>query len=315
MVVLSLSRGKSHNLFSDAGAAQMVRWVFSGVAFVALVACSSPEDMGERPGLPEEDQAGQSATETPQSALDRRLARGAEPMAMEQHDERGNASREFKYAWPAQISAIPSLVEMLGHNRDAMQHAQITEWEQSIAEFGVIDCITCVSRSYSKEWKVLADTPRFLVIAGKSYSYTGGAHGSPGFQALVWDRDANGGAGRALNPVDLFAGEAAIKNAAFGEYCAALLAERGRRLGMNINGMDPSEDCPGVSDLVLHLGSSDGQSLDRLGLYAASYVAGSYAEGPYDITIAITPALLGSVKPAYRAAFAVGPRAGGRAGE
>ncbi len=33
--------------------------------------------------------------------------------------------------------------------------------------------------SFDKTWKVVTDTPRFLSLSGDSYSFTGGAHGSP----------------------------------------------------------------------------------------------------------------------------------------
>jgi hypothetical protein len=52
------------------------------------------------------------------------------------------------------------------------------------------------------------------------------------------------------------------------------------------------------------LGSSDKQRFNRIGLIAAPYVAGSYAEGPYEITLPVTPAVLAAVKPEYKAAFA-----------
>jgi CRP-like cAMP-binding protein len=59
-------------------------------------------------------------------------------------------------------------------------------------------------------------------------------------------------------------------------------------------------------ELTLLLGSSNGRTFDRIGLIADPYVAGSYAEGPYDVTVPITQAVLDAVKPAYKEAFSLG---------
>ena len=45
--------------------------------------------------------------------------------------------------------------------------------------------------------------------------------------------------------------------------------------------------------------------IDRIGLIADPYVAGSYAEGAYEVTLPVTRAIIGTVKPEYRGAFAV----------
>ncbi len=63
--------------------------------------------------------------------------------------------------------------------------------------------------------------------------------------------------------------------------------------------------CPSIKELTLLLGSTNGRAIDRIGLIADPYVAGSYAEGTYEVTLPVTPAILKTVKPAYRSAFAV----------
>ena len=44
-------------------------------------------------------------------------------------------------------------------------------------------------------------------------------------------------------------------------------------------------------------------SFDRLTVYAGPYVAGPYAEGAYEIDLAVDSAILAAVKPEYREAF------------
>ena len=84
----------------------------------------------------------------------------------------------------------------------------------------------------------------------------------------------------------------------------ALGAERKKRMGADFvdDGFFP---CPAIADLTLLVGSSDKRAFNRIGLIAAPYVAGSYAEGPYEVTLPVTPALLEAVKPDYRGAFAL----------
>jgi hypothetical protein len=131
------------------------------------------------------------------------------------------------------------------------------------------------------------------------YFYTGGAHGNSGFDALVWDREA----GAALAPEALFRSEAALQDALGGAWCKALNAEKRKRMGGDFS-EDSFFPCPPIADLTVLLGSSDKQRFNRIGLIAAPYVAGSYAEGPYEITLPVSPAVLAAVKPEYKAAFA-----------
>ncbi|WP_282073343.1 hypothetical protein, partial [Janibacter hoylei] len=86
-------------------------------------------------------------------------------------------------------------------------------------------------------------------------------HGNSNFDALLWDRQANDGAGEAMRPIALFVNEVTIENIANGEYCQALLEARGERLEMNIEGLNKFEDCPSVADLVVVPTSSDGLTL------------------------------------------------------
>ena len=57
-----------------------------------------------------------------------------------------------------------------------------------------------------------------------------------------------------------------------------------------------------------NLGASGSVShaFDRVGLIADPYVAGSYAEGSYELTFPVTAELLAAVRPEYKAAFALG---------
>lgn len=107
-----------------------------------------------------------------------------------------------------------------------------------------------------------------------------------------------------LDPIAVFTSPAALERAIAPIYCARLKAERARRLAPDQDTDDLFSKCPPLSDLTLLLGSTDRRRMSRIGLIADPYVAGSYAEGQYEVTLPVTPAILAMVKPAYRAAFA-----------
>lgn len=275
----------------------------------ALIACSSPEEMSEGIGLSEAGASAKSG-ESAQETLDRRIAADAEPVEFKDDEKDGQAARDFAYSWPAQASAIPGLAQLLGERRDAALAKQKSEWLESVAEFGnatgEMACVTCVNRSYAMSWTVAADTPQFLELVAERFTYTGGAHGNSVFAALLWDREAEDGQGAAMLPIDLFVDPVALENTAYGEYCAALNLARSERRGLEAADINPLTDCPSVTELVVTLTSSDGERFDGITFLAAPYVAGSFAEGPYEFAIAVSPAVLEAVKPEYRDAFVIG---------
>lgn len=210
-------------------------------------------------------------------------------------------SRDFSYSWPAEVAAVPVLVRRFTAERTKSLAEQKDDFREGLSYADAEGCFGC-NRALDKSWAVAAQTPRFLVLSATTYIYSGGAHGNTGFEALVWDRKA----GKAFDPRRMFAGNAALQTALGQAWCTALKAERAERLGEEASAMiedDGIFPCPPVADLVVLPASSDGQRFDRIELIAAPYVAGSYAEGAYEVTLPVTPAVLAAVKPRYRAAF------------
>jgi hypothetical protein len=155
------------------------------------------------------------------------------------------------------------------------------------------------------EWKVVTDLPGWLSLSGQVYAYTGGAHGNTGFQTLLWDKRAH----MRREPVSLFPSPAAFAAAVKAPFCAALEVERKKKRGTTwTNDIPEFDQCiDPVKDATVILGSGDGQHFTRIGFLIDPYAAGPYAEGSYEVTVPVTPALLQAVKPAFRAAFAPGP--------
>lgn len=268
-----------------------------------LAACSSPEDVAEKTGVGKAT-ANASAMASGNGATATATATGASApgaVTFEDNASKGPAAREFAYGWPAEASAIPALAARFTAERANLLAEQKSEWDEAMREFAGQDCVSCVNRGFEKTWEVVADLPRFVSFSAGFYVYSGGAHGNSGHDALLWDRDAKA----ALDPKALFRSEAALQDALGDPWCKALKAERMKRMGA-----DFSEDsifaCPPIADLTLLPGSSNKETFNRIGLLAAPYVAGSYAEGTYEVTLPVTTKLLGAVKPEYKAAFALG---------
>lgn len=260
------------------------------LAALALAACSSPEDVAKGAGVATEASASAAPADSPAPA----------PMAFTDNQSRDEAAREFSYSWPAEVSAVPALARHLTAERDRLLGEQKAEWAEAVAEFAGEDCVACTNRAFEKRWEVVSDLPRFLSLSATFYVYSGGAHGTGAFDALVWDREAQA----FFDPKALFRSEAALQDALGAPWCKALKAERMKRLEA-----DYSEDsvftCPVIADLTVLVGSSDKRRFDRIGLLAAPYVAGAYAEGSYEVTLPVTPKMLDAVKPEYKPAFAL----------
>lgn len=228
-------------------------------------------------------------------------AAAAQKVTFTDNAAKGEASREFEYVWPAKVTAIPPLATRLAAERDALLAEQKAEWEQALTDWAGEDCGACVNRHYAKTWEVVADLPRFLSLSAAWSVYSGGAHGNYAWDALVWDRQT----GKGFDPKAMFVSPAALQAALGLAWCKALTAEKRKRLGPDYSD-DGFFPCPPIADLTVLVGSSDRKSFNRIGLIAAPYVAGSYAEGEYEVTLPVTPKVLAAVRPAYKAAFALG---------
>ena len=134
-----------------------------------LAACSSPEEIADTASVAQSPDV--PAVPTPPVPT---------PGKTDFTDKaiKGDAAREFAYSWPAEVSAVPALVERLTVERDKLLAEQKADWEESLREFAADDCGGCVNRDFQKTWEVVADLPRFLSLSASFYAYTGGAHGN-----------------------------------------------------------------------------------------------------------------------------------------
>lgn len=224
--------------------------------------------------------------------------------ATPRNDARGAMARktpalDFSYRYPPAAARLAPLRRWLDADRarfraDAVRDATADERERGSG-------IPFHQHVATREWKVVTETARLLSMSGETYRFTGGAHGGTLREALVWDKTR----ATRVDPRAMFASPAALQRVWGATWCARLKAERTGRL-QGAPGADDIFPCPPVAALTLLPGSTDGRAIDHIGLVAGQYVAGSYAEGMYEITLPVTPALLAIVRPQWRGVFAPG---------
>lgn len=257
---------------------------------LSSAACSSPAEMEQATGVEGE-------------AAPRTLA-GAEaaPGAFKDDEERDGGSREFSYQWPRAVAAQPALAKLFAAERDRILAQEKVEWTDALAD-SPLDCEPCRNRSFAKQWRVVADTPGYLSLSGDFSTYSGGAHGMYGLESLVWDKAKQ----RGVNGVEMFRSAEALDAALGSRLCRALNAQRAERRGQPVSNSseDSFDRCVGTAEATVLVGSATGRAFDRIGIWFGPYVAGSYAEGAYELDFPVDAAVLRAVKPEYAKAFAV----------
>lgn len=251
----------------------------------------------------EENKAGDAASaaavpEAPAAAL----SASAAP-AVARSESVSNDLYEFEYSYPAAAAAIPDLRKRFDDDLEKQRRALIESAQVQLADskkngypFNPLGSWTA--------WKVVTDLPGWLSLSAEVGSYEGGAHPNHGFDALLWDRQAN-----APRPVsELFTSEADLSRAIRPDFCRALDRQREQRRGEPVDrgsGND-FDQCIDPVESTIILGSSNGKAFDRIGVLVAPYAAGPYAEGDYEVTLPVTDAVLAAVKPGFRDSFARG---------
>jgi hypothetical protein len=141
---------------------------------------------------------------------------------------------------------------------------------------------------------------RLLSLERQVYSFTGGAHGSTGSGAVLWDRKL----ARELAVSDLLQPGTSWTGAIRQPFCTLLNREREDRRGEPVKSDDLFGDCPKYQDVTVLLSDDDKNArFDHIAVIADQYVAGPYAEGPYEIALPITAAMIERLRPEYRPSF------------
>lgn len=207
---------------------------------------------------------------------------------------------EVDFSWSKEAGAVPALVRQF---RTTLTRAQAETLRCGKEESAIRikmggEAIACSS---STSIKTSGQSARLLSLAREHWAFTGGAHGNGATTGILWD----GGLNKEISFDSLFLSPAGLTQLR-APYCRALDAERKKRRGPDYEKGTITEfdTCPKFSDLALIAADSghDGR-FDQIQLIAAPYLAGSYAEGEYDIALPVTRQLIAAMKPEYRASF------------
>jgi hypothetical protein len=261
-------------------------------ALIALAGCSSPDEVREKTGVTAQaTSASAHATSAASSS-----AKGAARAEKEDND-----LYSYEFSYPAQVGAYPELAARLSSDAAKAKAEMIAEAKQDQGERRGED-FPYNPHSYGAEWKVVADLPQYLSLSNDFYTYTGGAHGMYGLEGFVWDK-ANK---RGFKSEEFFVSTGALKDAIGKPLCDALNKERVKKgqEPVTTDGKDQTwPSCPDLDEATVLVGSSNHKTFDRITVWYGPYVAGSYAEGAYELDFPMTKAMLDAVKPAYKAAF------------
>lgn len=257
---------------------------------LSLAACSGEADAP----LAAETSAAAHAAAAPAVAA-------APPAAKAVSVKEETALIQFDYAYPAQAAAIPALKGLLDADLDKARRELLAAAREGQKE-AKASGFDFNPYGHSTDWTVVTDLPGWLSLTAQRWEFTGGAHGNPWTDALLWDKAA--GARRAAS--DLFVSKAALSAAIRTPFCNLLDRERAKRRQAPVNrdSGDMFDECIDPVESTVILGSADRQHFTRIGVLVDPYAAGSYAEGSYEVTLPVTPAVLKAVKPEYRALFA-----------
>lgn len=254
-------------------------------ACLALVACSSPEDIARETGV--ENPAARASASASATGAGKSFALAEDTDLF-----------SYEFAYPAAVGAIPELAARLRADAERGKAELIAE-ATTARSLAKADGYPYHKHGFGQSWKVVADAPGYLSLVNDFHAYAGGAHGTYGIEGLVWDKRNK----RAMESAALFQSPEVLDAAMGGEVCAALDRERAARRGEAVDRGEPFGECPGLAEATILVGSSTGETFDRITVNFAPYVAGSYAEGAYEFDFTMTAAMLDAVKPAYRAAF------------
>ncbi|MCT2560140.1 DUF3298 and DUF4163 domain-containing protein [Tsuneonella sp. YG55] len=257
-------------------------------ALLMLAACSSPEEMAGRTGVERTAEAKASVAASPGDAKRAAYA-----------ESENNDLFSYAFSYPAQVGAHPELAKRLKAAADKAKADLIAEARAGQAD-AKASGYPFNPHSWREDWKVVADLPGYLSLSGAFSTFSGGAHGMYGLESLVWDKQAK----NAIDGIDLFRSPGTLEAAMRGDLCRALDAERTERRGTDLGGGGGMfDDCPGLDEATILVGSSNGQTFDRITVWYGPYVAGPYAEGAYELDFPMTSEMLGAVKPAFASAF------------
>ena len=219
--------------------------------------------------------------------------RPSEPYSVEEE----NDLYSFSFSWPGSIPK--KLASRFRAEESRLKAELVAGAEEDRAERekqGADYHPHAASRSYDYSgW-----AGRLMSLMSTSYGFTGGAHGSTGTGAILWDKVLE----REIVIQDLLQPGTSWTGAIRQPFCVLLDREREKRRDEPVREDDLFGNCPELKELTVLLSDTDKDArFNHILVIADQYVAGPYAEGPYEISLPITAAMIERLKPEYRASF------------
>lgn len=208
---------------------------------------------------------------------------------------------DFHFGWSGEAAAVPELVRKLTKDKDKIlaelkSGAEEERRERNQNKYG----LTFNGFQSSNQYDTAGQSPRLLSLSVATSAYTGGAHANYGMSALLWDRLAK----REINFASLFAAPANRDRLLMQRWCDALNRAREEKRGEPVGGSGMFDDCPPLDQIaVIPTDANKNGRFDQLRLVASPYVAGSFAEGTYEVVLTVTPDLMAAIGNEYRSSF------------
>lgn len=213
-----------------------------------------------------------------------RIAPSADPQPVAYRLEDGRMTTELTLD-PA-LRAHPELrARLYGDGMTAIREFEAEVRKARIDEGGELNS----DMDLTLRWDAPVETARLVSSDGMVWSFTGGAHGNPGFHAILWDRQGR----REIKPAELFRADvdqAKLDHA----LCDAINAAKAARGGDQAWDPAPYRDqqgedlwvCPAALETPFSL--APGTTAGRAGglvFLIGPYIVGPYAEGVYTAVV------------------------------
>jgi hypothetical protein len=274
----------------------MLKRILISAAFALLAASAPAQKAADRPLDPD----------CPREGVDRPMGR-----AWLCH---GRLTRDYAFAfvYPAAARQIPALHAALRAQAEA-DHERLTfELATLAAERAAAGAPPI--HVFDAEWRLDAATPELAAASGRITTFSGGAHGGLGYRAILVDRHDQ----RVIQLSELFAPNL-FETSLFGRkirgiravqagFCRALTAQvRQRR-----SDRTAEIACPDIETQPVTLVCGARGRIEAMRALIAPYVAGPWAEGPYEVEFPVDARMLGNMKRRYRVAFGLPEERRGR---
>jgi hypothetical protein len=206
-----------------------------------------------------------------------------------------------EFSWSSEAAAVPALVKRFraALTKEKAEAISCGKLETSVRVKLGAGAVQCES---STKFTTSGESVGLLSLSRTYWAFTGGAHGNGSTTGLLWDRRF----GKEISFSSLFSQANGYSQPLRASYCRALDKERKKRRwsGYQPGAVPEFDACPNFSELALIPADSNrNHRFDRVHVIAAPYVAGSFAEGEYDVALPVTAALIAALKPEYRSSF------------